>query len=70
VAAAAVWTGRLAAIAALPVNASDATMSPVDISAVVLRDLLFSKFMATSWLIGLRPRRIPERYATKLGCTG
>jgi hypothetical protein len=38
----------LAAIAAFPVNASDATMSPVDISTVVFRDLLFSKFMATS----------------------
>jgi hypothetical protein len=38
----------LAAIAAFPVNASDATISPVEISAVVFRDFLFSEFMATS----------------------
>jgi hypothetical protein len=48
VVAAALWTGRFAAIAAFPVNASDATISPVEISEVVFRDLVFSKFMATS----------------------
>src|ERR1700730_42024 len=48
VVAAALWTGRLAAIAAFPANASDATISPVEISEVVFRDLVLSKFMATS----------------------
>jgi hypothetical protein len=50
-------------------SASEVTITPQRRSDLVVWDLM-SEIMANSYVCRLSPKRVPERYATKLGYAG